>query len=450
MTPENASLAESLASLPASERKTLIAELSEADARGLIYDWRFWARPKQLAPPESGAGGDWTTWLVLAGRGFGKTRCGAEWVRAQVCGTTPLARGQARRVALVAETAADARDVMIEGESGLLAVHPPEFRPLYQPSKRRLVWPNGARATLYNAIEPDQLRGPQHDLAWADELAKWRHAEATWDQLQFGLRLGARPRQCVTTTPRPIKTLKSLIEDPDTVITRGTSYENMANLAPAFIKRIIKRYEGTRLGRQELNAELLDDVPGALWTRARIDALRVAKAPELVRVVVAVDPAAGSGDRSAETGIVVAGLGADGHGYVLDDASLRATPDAWGRAAVSAYRRWQADRIIGEVNHGGEMIEHVIRTVDENVSYKAVRASRGKARRAEPVAALDEQGKVHHVGAFPELEDQMCAMTADFERGAAGFSPDRVDARVWALTELMLGAAPGEPRLRAL
>jgi phage terminase large subunit-like protein len=280
MTPENASLAESLASLPASERKTLIAELSEADARALMYDWRFWARPKQLAPPESDAGADWTTWLVLAGRGFGKTRCGAEWVRAQVCGTTPLARGQARRVALVAETAADARDVMIEGESGLLAVHPPAFRPLYQPSKRRLVWPNGARATLYNAIEPDQLRGPQHDLAWADELAKWRHAEATWDQLQFGLRLGARPRQCVTTTPRPIKTLKSLIEDPDTVITRGTSYENMANLAPAFIKRIIKRYEGTRLGRQELNAELLDDVPGALWTRARIDALRVAKVPE--------------------------------------------------------------------------------------------------------------------------------------------------------------------------
>ena len=257
---------------------------------------------------------------------------------------------------------------MIEGESGLLAVHPPAFRPLYQPSKRRLVWPNGARATLYNAIEPDQLRGPQHDLAWADELAKWRHAEATWDQLQFGLRLGARPRQCVTTTPRPIKTLKSLIEDPDTVITRGTSYENMANLAPAFIKRIIKRYEGTRLGRQELNAELLDDVPGALWTRARIDALRVAKAPELVRVVVAVDPAAGSGEASAETGIVVAALGADGHGYVLDDASLRATPDAWGRAAVSAYRRWQADRIIGEVNHGGEMIEHVSRTVDENVT----------------------------------------------------------------------------------
>jgi phage terminase large subunit-like protein len=338
---------------------------------------------------------------------------------------------------------------MVEGESGLLRVHPPEFRPLYQPSKRRLVWPNGARALLYNAVEPDQLRGPQHDLAWSDELAKWRHAGATWDQLQLGLRLGARPRQCVTTTPRPIKTLKTIIEDPDTVITRGTSTENLANLAPAFIKRIIKRYEGTRLGRQELNGELLEDIPGALWTRARLDELRVARAPELARIVVAVDPAAGSGAANDETGIVVAGLGSDGHGYVLEDLSLRGSPDAWGRAAVSAYRRWQADRILGEVNHGGEMVEHVIRTVDAAVSYKAVRASRGKVARAEPVAALDEQGKVHHVGAFAELEDQMCAMTADFERARAGFSPDRVDARVWALTELMLGRA-GEPRLRAL
>ncbi len=449
MTHANASLAESLASLPASERQTLIAELTEAEAQALLYDWRFWARPKQLAPPTSGPGADWTTWLVLAGRGFGKTRCGAEWLRAQVCGVTPLSRGHARRVALVAETAADPRDVMVEGESGLLAVHPPEFRPLYQPSKRRLVWPNGARATLYNAVEPDQLRGPQHDLAWADELAKWRYAEATWDQLQFGLRQGPRPRQCVTTTPRPIKTLKSIIEDPDTVITRGTSTENLANLAPAFIKRIIKRYEGTRLGRQELNGELLEDIPGALWTRARLDELRVAKAPELARIVVAVDPAAGSAEANDQTGIVVAGLSPDGHGYVLEDLSLRGSPDAWGRAAVAAYRRWQADRLVAEVNHGGEMVEHVIRTVDAAVSYKALRASRGKVARAEPVAALDEQGQVHHVGAFAELEDQMCAMTADFDRSSAGFSPDRVDARVWALTELMLGRA-GEPRLRAL
>jgi len=445
MTHANASLAESLASLPASERDPLIAELDAAQAQALLFDWRFWARPNQLPPA-----GDWTTWLILAGRGFGKTRCGAEWLRAQACGATPLAPGRARRIALVAETAADARDVMVEGESGLLTVHPPAFRPLFEPSKRRLTWPNGARATLYNAIEPDQLRGPQHDAAWADELAKWRHAAATWDQLQFGLRLGPRPRQVVTTTPRPIRTLRDLMEDPDTVITRGTSYENVANLAPAFVKRIIKRYEGTRLGRQELKAEILEDLPGALWTRARIESLRRRAAPELQRIVVAIDPAVGGGIGSDETGIVVAGLGRDGHGYVLEDLSLRAGPDAWARRAVAAYRRWQADRIVGEVNNGGDLVEHVLRTVDPGVAYKAVRASRGKAARAEPVAALDEQGRVHHVGAFPELEDQMCAFGRDFDRATAGFSPDRVDARVWALTELMLQDAPASPRLRRL
>lgn len=454
MMRENASLAESLALLPSSARARLLRELSPAESQALLDDWRFWARPKQLAPPTSGPGSDWTTWLLLAGRGFGKTRCGAEWLRASVCGDTPLALGDYRRIALVAETAADARDVMVEGDSGILRVHPAAYRPHYQPSKRRLTWPNGAVAILYNAVEPDQLRGPQHDLAWADELAKWRHAEATWDQLQFGLRLsgrrGARPRQCVTTTPRPIRTLKSLIEDPDTVITRGSSYENMANLAPAFIKRIIRKYEGTRLGRQELNAEILEDLPGALWTRRRIDELRVTIAPTLKRIVVAVDPAAGSGAVNDETGIIVAGLGQDGHGYVLADLSLRATPDAWGRAAVEAYHAYRADRIIGEVNNGGEMIEHVIRTVDGSVPYKAVRASRGKVARAEPVAALDEQGRVHHVGVFPELEDQMCALNSDFSRSSAGFSPDRVDARVWALSELMLGGASGEPRVRVL
>jgi len=427
------------------DRRRLIAELSAPQAHALLFDWRFWARPNQL-PPE----GDWTTWLILAGRGFGKTRCGAEWVRAQTCGRTPLASGRARRIALVAETAADARDVMVEGESGLLAVHPPAFRPLFEPSKRRLTWPNGARATLYNAIEPDQLREPQHDAPWVDELAKWRHAAATWDQLQFGLRLGPRPRQVVTTTPRPIRTLKDLMEDPDTVITRGTSYENMAHLAPAFVKRIIRRYEGTRLGREELNAEILEDLPGALWTRVRIEDLRRRSAPDLRRIVVAVDPAVGGGTGSDETGIVVAGLGDDGHGYVLEDLSLRGSPDGWARRAVAAYRRWQADRIVGEVNNGGELVEHVLRTVDPGVAYKAVRASRGKVARAEPVAALDEQGRVHHVGAFPELEDQMCALGRDFDRATAGFSPDRVDTRVWALTELMLQDALGTPRLRNL
>ncbi len=431
-------------------RADLLAELSEAEAEALAHDWRFWARPKQLAPPTSGPDGDWTTWLVLAGRGFGKTRCGAEWVRACVCGPSPLARGVARRVALVAETAADARDVLVEGESGLLGIHPPAFRPVYEPSKRRLTWPNGAVATLYNAVEPDQLRGPQHDAAWADELAKWRYGQETWDNLQFGLRLGKRPRQAVTTTPKPVKVLREIMADPSTVVTRGATYENIANLAPAFLKRIVAKYEGTRLGRQELNAELLEDTPGALWTRPRIDELRVAKPPALARIVVAIDPAVSSSAASDETGIVVAGLGCDGHGYVLEDASLRGSPDRWGRAAVGAYWRWSADRIVGEVNNGGEMVEHVIRTVDPNAAYKAVRASRGKVARAEPVAALDEQGRVHHAGSFPQLEDQMCAFTADFNRSGAGFSPDRVDARVWALSELMLGNAPGEPRLRAL
>ncbi len=434
-----------LSSQSDSAQTAILAEVSQDRARELLFDWPFWARPQQLPPP-----GDWTTWLVLAGRGFGKTRCGAEWVRASVCGATPLGAGAHRRVALVAETAADARDILVEGESGLLAVHPPGFRPKYEPSKRRLTWPNGARAWLYNAVEPDQLRGPQHDLAWADELAKWRYAGATWDQLQFGLRLGPRPRQCVTTTPRPIAILKTLIEDPDTAVTRGSSYDNKTNLAPAFIQRIVRRYEGTRLGRQELNGEILEDTPGALWNRAAIDRLRRREAGALTRIVVAVDPAAGSGARNDETGIIVAGLGADGHGYVLEDLSLRASPCAWGRAAVNAYWRWAADRIIGEVNNGGEMIEHVLRTVDPSVSYKAVRASRGKALRAEPVAALDEQGRVHHVGAFAELEDQMCAMTADFDRATAGFSPDRVDARVWALSELMLAAPAGEPRIEGL
>jgi phage terminase large subunit-like protein len=446
----NASLAESLASLPAWIRADLLAELSEAEAEALAHDWRFWARPSQLPPA-----GDWTTWLVLAGRGFGKTRLGAEWVRARVCGPSPLAArperlgGGARRIALIAETAADARDVLVEGESGLLSVHPPDFRPRYQPSKRRLVWPNGAAATLYNAVEPDQLRGPQHDTAWADELAKWRYAQATWDQLQFGLRLGTRPRQVVTTTPRPIETLKLLKEDPHTVTTAGSTYDNIANLAPTFLQRIVRRYEGTRLGRQELNGEILEDTPGALWSRARIDALRVGLAPELTRVVIAIDPATTSNEGSNETGIIAAGLGVDGHGYVLEDLTLRASPEAWARRAVAAYHRWRADRVVAEVNAGGEMVAQVIRTVDPSVPFKALRASRGKVARAEPVAALDEQGRVHHVGAFPELEDQMCAFTGDFARARSGYSPDRVDARVWALSELMLGRG-GEPRIRVL
>lgn len=424
LTPESASVAELLACLPDSEQTQLLARLKRADVEAIEYDWSFWARPKQVPPP-----GDWRVWLVLAGRGFGKTRTGAEWVRAQV------AAGR-RRIALVAPTAADARDVMIEGESGIMAVCPSWDRPLYEPSKRRVTWPNGAIATAYSADEPDRLRGPQHDGAWADELAAWRYAEA-WDQLLFGLRLGTDPRAVVTTTPKPVNVIRELVTAPTTAITRGSTYENRGNLASAFLEQIVAKYEGTRLGRQELNAELLDDVPGALWQRSQIDALRVRSCPDLVRVVVAVDPATTSGEKADQTGIVVVGVATNGHAYVVADRTCRLSPDGWAREAVAAYDEYRADRLVAEVNNGGELVEATIRTVSRRISYKAVHASRGKRVRAEPVAALYEQGKIHHVGALTDLEDQMCAFVPD----VTSESPDRVDALVWALTELMLGPA---------
>lgn len=432
--------------LPSSARAKLLAELSEEEAAALEWDWQFWARPEQLPPP-----GAWITWLILAGRGAGKTRTGAEWVRAKVCGKTPLAGGQARRIAIVAETAADARDVMVEGETGILSVHPPDFRPMYEPSKRRLTWPNGAVATLFNAVEPDQLRGPQCDLAWSDELAKWRYARETWDMLQFGLRLGDAPQQIITTTPKPIPVLKEIMASPDTVVTRGSTYDNRANLAPSFFSQVVRRYEGTRLGRQELNAEILEEAEGALWSRELIERNRKPFTSDdelrksMKRIVVALDPAVSSDDDSAEHGIVVCGLGHDGHGYVLEDVSTRGTPDAISRRAIAAYDRWQADRIVGEVNNGGEWIGQTIATSAKAmhaegqretaaIAYKSVHASRGKQTRAEPVSALDEQGRVHHVGAFPEMEDQMCG----WEPLSGQRSPDRLDARVWGITELML------------
>ncbi len=414
--------ASSLASLPEAVRNSLVWSLSREQALTVKYDWSYRARREQL-PPE----GDWRVWLLLAGRGFGKTRTGAELVRARV------GAHQARRIALVAPTAADARDVMVEGESGLLAIAPPWKRPLYEPSKRRLTWPNGAVATTYSADEPERLRGPQHDFAWCDELAAWRYPEA-WDMLMFGLRLGADPRAVVTTTPRPTKLVRGLVADPHVIVTRGRTAANRANLAPAFLDQIVRRYEGTRLGRQELDAEILDDMPGALWQRGIIEAVRSSAPAKLVRVVVAIDPAAGSGEHADETGIVVAGRDALGHAYVLADASGRYAPAEWARVATAAYTAHQADRIVGEVNNGGEMVEATLRMIDPNVPFGAVRASRGKAARAEPVAALYEQGRIHHVGAFPQLEDQMCSFTADFDRNVAGYSPDRVDALVWAIT----------------
>lgn len=399
---------------------------TELELAAAAYLWEVQARPDQLPPKDD----TWSTALYLAGRGWGKTRTGAGWI---------ISRAEANpkaRIALVGRTAADVRDVMLEGESGILAKSPPWFQPRYEPSKRRVTWPNGAIATTYSGDKPDQLRGPQHTDAWADELAAWRYRDA-WDQLQFGLRLGDRPRAIVTTTPRPTPLIKELLADPASHVVRGSTLDNRANLSPRFLDRMLARYEGTRLGRQELNGEVLDDNPGALWKRSDIDASRVTDTPELTRIVVGVDPAVTSNASSAETGIVVVGLGRDGHGYVLSDYSLSDTPEKWARAVVTAYRFHRANLVVGEVNNGGDLVEANIRTVDRSMPFRPVRASRGKATRAEPISALYEQGRVHHVGVLAELEDQL----TDWDPSGGAPSPDRLDALVWALTELDLANA---------
>ena len=429
------SLAERLANLPAAARTGILRQFADVELAALEHDWRFWARPKQLAPE-----GDWLTWAVIAGRGFGKTRLGAEWVRG-------LAVRQDARIALVGETEADARNVMVEGESGLMAICPPAQRPLFEPSKRRLTWPSGAVATLYSAADPEQLRGPQHHFAWCDELAKFRYGPAVWSNLMLGLRLGERPRVLVTTTPRPMRLLKEIMAAPTTVVTRGSTFENRAWLPGGFLSEVRRRYAGTRLGRQELDGEILEDMPGALWSRALIESCRTEVIPDWRRIVVAMDPPA---SRAGTCGIIVAGLGLDGLGYVIEDASISAaSPLDWARTAVAAYHRFAADRLVAEVNQGGDMVETVVRQVDRSVAFTQVRATRGKGRRAEPVAALYEQGRVRHVGAWPELEDQLCLMGVDFDVAAQGFSPDRADALVWALNALMLGPS-GEPSIRVI
>lgn len=420
-----------------------LASLTDDECEQLLHDWRFLARDSQVAPD-----GDWLIWLILAGRGFGKTRTGAEWSREQI-------KAGASRLGLIAPTASDARDVMVEGESGLLSVcwagdrtyaGEPLGRPSYEPSKRRLTWANGAIATLFSAEEPERLRGPQHDRLWCDELAAWKYLRETWDMAMFGLRLGERPRTCITTTPKPLPLVKEIAKDGRTVITRGSTFDNASNLAPTFLKAIRDKYDGTRLGRQELNAEILDDLPNAFWTRDKIDTGRVKIIPDMQRIVVAVDPSGtkGESDDGDDIGIVVAGKGVDGRGYVLADRTCKLSPDGWGRRAVDAYHggwsetpeRFKADRIVAERNFGGAMVEHVIKTIDRTAAYKEVTASRGKVARAEPVAALYEQGRVSHVGSFPELEDQMCSIAPEGYVGEG--SPDRADALVWALTELML------------
>lgn len=416
------SSAEDFRALPIEERRRRLDVLSDEELAVVAYDWAFWRRPNQTIPD-----GDWTTWLILAGRGYGKSRTGAETVR-------EWARGS-DLVNLIGATADDARDIMIEGESGILACCPNGERPAYHASKRQLLWPNGSKSLIFTADEPERLRGKQHQKLWCDELASWRYPEA-WDQARLGLRLGARPQAVVTTTPKPTKIVKELLADSTTHVTRGTTYENRSNLAPAFFSAIITKYEGTRMGRQELKAEILDDNPNALWTRANIDdhRIKLEALPQLVRVVVGVDPSATSNEDSDECGIVSAGR--DGqyppHFYVLSDRSLIASPNGWARIAVTAYAEHKADRVIGEANNGGDMIEAVIRNVDANVSYKKVTATRGKMIRAEPIAALYEQGRVHHVGFFPQLEDQLC----EYDPTTAEKSPDRLDADVWALTEL--------------
>ncbi|MBR1156865.1 DNA-packaging protein [Bradyrhizobium sp. JYMT SZCCT0428] len=406
-------------------------------ASALQDNWRMKARASQLPP----TGDNWNGWLVLAGRGFGKTRTGAEWVRELV------ETGAAGRIALVAPTAGDARDVQIEGPAGILAVSSSWFRPVYEPSKRRLTWPNGATASTFSSEESDRLRGPQHDAAWADEIAAMHDPSAVWDMLMFGLRIGKRPRWLATTTPKPIKLLRELLarEGNDVVVTRGSTFDNAANLAPAFLQTIRVRYEGTRLGRQELNAELLLDIPGSLWSRDMLERANGSwRVPEMKRTVVAIDPSGtrGQDDGGDSVGIVVAGLGVDGFGYVLADRTCKLSPDGWARTAVTAYHAFKADRIVAERNFGGAMVEHVIRTVDPNVAYREVTASRGKVARAEPVAALYEQGRVRHLGTFTDLEDQMAALTGDGFMGDG--SPDRCDALVWALSELMVGHAVPE------
>ncbi len=415
--------------LPAEKKMEFVSTLTDAEAAQLRYLWEAWARDKQLAPV-----GKWVVWLIMAGRGFGKTRSGAEWIRKHA------ENGKVRHMSLIGRTAADVRDVMVEGESGILACSPSWAYPKYEPSKRRLTWPNGCTATTFSADEPDALRGPQHEKVWADEPAAWQYQD-TWDQMMFGLRLGSNPQCVATTTPRPTKLIKALFKAKTTHITKGTTYENRENLASTFFSQVVGRYEGTRLGQQELYAELLDDADGALWKReAMIEAYRVTSYPDLVRIVVGVDPAVSDHEDSAETGIVVAGIDASGHGYVLDDKSQQMSPHTWASEVVASYYKYKADRVIGEQNNGGILVETNIRTVDKDVSYKQVYASRGKYTRAEPVASLYEQGKIHHVGLFPLLEDQMC----QWEPLTGQKSPDRLDALVWALTELIVARA-GSP-----
>jgi predicted phage terminase large subunit-like protein len=407
----------------------------------LNNQWLYWARPQSQLPPPAI---EFRNWLVLGGRGAGKTRAGAEWVKALALGVFEPVIRRCARIAIVAPNYDEARLVMIEGSSGVLSVHHPKERPKYEPSKRTLTWANGSIAQVFSAEEPDSLRGPQFDAAWCDELAKWKHAEEAWMNVQMALRLGDIPQAVITTTPRATKLIRELMTDAATVVTRSRTIENSNQLSPSFLKDVMARYGNTALGRQELDGELIGDDPDALWKRQTIEQFRVKTAVELKRIVVAVDPPATSHAKSNACGIVCVGLGTDGRAYVLEDASVkRMRPLQWAARVVDVFKRHKADRVVAEVNQGGEMVRELLMQVDATLPIKAVHASRGKRARAEPVAALYEQGRVSHVGGFPALEDEMCSAIGE------GESPDRMDALVWAVTELMMRKTR-EPRVRGV
>ncbi|BCA59610.1 DNA-packaging protein [Sphingomonas sp. HMP6] len=411
--------------LEENERKSLFRALTRGQQRNYEDRWSIWAHGGQIAPP-----GDWRVWLIRAGRGFGKTRAGAEWI-SEIARTTPDAR-----IALVGATVEDVRRVMIEGEAGLLKVARVDEAVDYRSGAGELVFASGARAAIFSAAAPEKLRGPEHCAAWCDELAKWRYGDAAWDNLMLGLRIGDTPRAVVTTTPRPIPLLQRIMTMRDMVETRGSSHDN-PHLPASFLAAIEAQYGGTRLGRQEIAGELLTDVVGALWSRTMIEQCRVSACPEVVRTVVAVDPpASAEGDAC---GIVAVALGADGRGYVLEDASVAGlSPEGWARAVVRCAERHKADRVIAEKNQGGNMVASVLFAADAALPLALVHASQAKVARAEPVSLLYERGKVSHVGAFPDLEDELCGFVIGGRYDGPGRSPDRADALVWALTELLL------------
>ena len=431
-----------------SKRNLLMANLTGAEMRYIGSRWDIFAHDHQRPPVLAANEQNWLTWLLIGGRGAGKTRAGAEWIRAQALGLPPFATEPVGRIALVGETEHDVREVMIEGVSGLLAIHDRRERPQWISSRKRLQWPNGAVAYAFSADDPESLRGPQFGCAWSDEMAKWRYAEAAFDMLQFGLRLGSQPRQMITTTPRPTALLKKLMTDPATIVTHAPTRANAFNLAPTFLKNVMARYAGTRMGRQELDGEIVEERADALWSRGLIESCRVDAAPDLQRIVVAIDPPVSSNKTADACGIVAAGLASDGCYYVIADDSISgAAPSVWAAKAIALWRRVEADALIAEVNQGGEMVKAVIQEVDSSVPVLSVRATRGKFVRAEPVATLYAQGRVKHAGLFPALEDELC----DFGPGglSSGRSPDRLDAMVWAISSLMQGARKG-PRVRGL